>query len=228
MKKKAYADGWYLSVEELAYLVYTAHRHHPFTSSCSDGFYSKFYSLIVRLEGEALARYSVLYAEHREACAVYRYATHRLGLALRHGSQFGALFIGYSGGHPTENPSSVLEHGEILIFPPSVPGQAGSQSSTITALDAVRAVRVARSVGKKAVAYRMHDGGNAVPPEENSKSEEDDGLTVFDEEFSIALEEVRALPQTVGVRSDGDASAWRVAEKRDTAKRCLKRPRSPC
>eukprot|EP00796_Vickermania_ingenoplastis_P008155 gene8155-5684_t len=153
MYKKAY--GWRFSVEEMSFLGSLkpktaareeegplAHCHCPAVT-------------ILFQNAEVQQRYELLASRHREACTLYHLLTTRHNYALRHGSQFGALFIGYRKAEPlTTSSAPRLGHGEVLFFvPSSSPG--ADRSCCLTRLEAIRAQRVARSVGKKAVLVHL-------------------------------------------------------------------------
>ncbi|ORC91457.1 uncharacterized protein TM35_000064620 [Trypanosoma theileri] len=108
--RKKHYDSTHLSIEELEYL------NHSFAI------------IFDRVEDKELR--DVLYKRHTLSCKAYRYLTDVMGLHLRHGSQFGAAFIGYK---------DINGHGECLIF-----------FGPLSHLETVAAVRVASSVGKEA------------------------------------------------------------------------------
>lgn len=111
--KRAY--GWKLSIEELEYLRVSGSAH----------------NLSVVMESDAVSRLqNQLRAECWQACQLYRILTEQFHYKLRHGGQFGALFIGYR---------DVRSHGECLFF-----------LGPLHPLEAVAAARVAYSVGKRA------------------------------------------------------------------------------
>ncbi|KAG5464222.1 hypothetical protein LSCM1_00402 [Leishmania martiniquensis] len=119
--------GWQLSVEEVSLLQSQLRR--------SDG---------VRFaSADAEEQFEVLRTRHARDCAVYATLTTGHGYKLRHGSQFGANYIGYQ---------DVGTHGECLLF-----------TGPLAELEQVRAVRIARSVGKRAMLVLAHEGGNDCP-----------------------------------------------------------------
>ncbi|KAG8345285.1 hypothetical protein TRVL_03889 [Trypanosoma vivax] len=109
MLKKDYGSG-HLSIEELNYLSLS------------------FRVVFDRQEDEG--RHVAMSRQHRFSCDAYRQLTDKWGLSLRHGSKFGAAFIGYH---------NVSGHSDYLIF-----------FGPLSRLAAIAAVRVASSVGKEA------------------------------------------------------------------------------
>ncbi|KAG5464955.1 hypothetical protein GH5_00411 [Leishmania sp. Ghana 2012 LV757] len=119
--------GWQLSVEEVSLLQSQLQR--------SDG---------VRFaSAETEEQFEVLRARHARDCVVYAALTTDHGYKLRHGSQFGANYIGYQ---------DVGMHGECLLF-----------TGPLAELEQVRAVRIARSVGKRAMLVLVQEGDNGHP-----------------------------------------------------------------
>ncbi|EKF28408.1 hypothetical protein MOQ_007842 [Trypanosoma cruzi marinkellei] len=117
-RKKHYHSD-HLSIEELEYLGHS-------------------FDIVFKNEHDSHRR-ACLRERHATSCRVYRYLTDEMGLRLRHGSQFGAAFIGYR---------DVNGHGEYLVY-----------LGPLSRLEEVAAVRVARSVAKEAwVAEELHDG----------------------------------------------------------------------
>lgn len=109
MYKKDYS-GPHLGVEELEYL-------------------SEFVS-IEFITAEDRRYWASLRMRHEFSCRVYRHLTDKMGLFLRHGSQFGAAFIGYR---------DLKDHGNCLVY-----------FGPLSQLSATAAARVAASVGKEA------------------------------------------------------------------------------
>ncbi|PWU92198.1 hypothetical protein TcG_11209 [Trypanosoma cruzi] len=117
-RKKHYRSD-HLSIEELEYLGHS-------------------FDIVFKNEQDAHRR-ACLRERHANFCRMYRYLTDEMGLRLRHGSQFGAAFIGYR---------DVNGHGEYLVY-----------LGPLSRLEEVAAVRVARSVAKEAwVAEVQQDG----------------------------------------------------------------------
>ncbi|CCW69254.1 unnamed protein product [Phytomonas sp. Hart1] len=109
--------GWKLSIEEVEFLILDAPRH----------------SLQVNLKSEFVcAQREHLRCCCPSACTIYQVLTIQHGFLLRHGTQFGALFIGYV---------DLQHHGEVLFF-----------LGPLSELERVAAKRVARNVGKRAIA----------------------------------------------------------------------------
>jgi tRNA splicing endonuclease len=110
--------GWQLSVEEIACLQSSA----PTVE-------------VVFVSADAAELYSELRQAYAVDCAVYRQLTLHHGYKLRHGSPFGANYIGYR---------DLKAHGEYLFF-----------IGPLADLEELRAVRVAHSVRKIAVRVAM-------------------------------------------------------------------------
>ncbi|KEG11675.1 hypothetical protein DQ04_02381100 [Trypanosoma grayi] len=108
--QKKHHSGAPLSIEELEYLSHT-------------------HTIEFLSEDDARCR-EYLRERHTLSCRVYRHLTDVEGLRLRHGSQFGAAFIGYR---------DVESHGDCLVF-----------FGPLAHLATVAAVRVACSVAKEA------------------------------------------------------------------------------
>ncbi|KPA81388.1 hypothetical protein ABB37_03767 [Leptomonas pyrrhocoris] len=117
--------GWQLSVEE----VYCLQSRQD---SCAEAGPGKAPDFAVSFEAaSAVEQYTALRKAYASDCFIYSELTLRHGYKLRHGSSFGASYIGYR---------DLNEHGECLFF-----------TGPLTALEQVRAVRTAHSVGKEAV-----------------------------------------------------------------------------
>ncbi|KAG5490264.1 hypothetical protein JKF63_00384 [Porcisia hertigi] len=119
--------GWQLSVEEVHFLQSQLHQ--------SGGVH--FMSAVTK------DQYEVLRKRYARDCLVYTSLTTKYGYRLRHGSQFGANYIGYR---------DVGTHGECLFF-----------TGPLAELEKVRAVRIARSVGKRAMLVLLQEGGDDSP-----------------------------------------------------------------
>lgn len=146
--------GWRLSIEEVQYLLWLSGQSPILTTTSSMSTSTSAgvkhdrtpslpssVSVSLRLHGGPLVASlaTSLAAASPAACAVYRCLTADHGFRLRHGSQFGSLFIGYAG--------TVRQHGEVLFFLGPLPPLA-----------AVRAARVAGSVGKRAEVVYIEEG----------------------------------------------------------------------
>ncbi|KAH9598222.1 tRNA intron endonuclease [Trypanosoma melophagium] len=127
--KKNYGDT-HLSIEELEYL------NQSFT--------------IIFVSDEYKRFRDVLYNRHTLSCEAYCYLTDVMKLHLRHGSQFGAAFIGYK---------DINGHGECLIF-----------FGPLSHLETVAAARVACSVGKEAWVL-LEEGKDQHCYNENNKND---------------------------------------------------------
>lgn len=107
--------GWQLSVEEVYCLQSGESAAVVVTFACD----------------EAERQYAALRRSYVVDCLVYRHLTLSFGYKLRHGSVFGASYIGYQ---------DLSKHGEFLFF-----------IGPLSDLEQVRAARVAHSVGKTAI-----------------------------------------------------------------------------
>ncbi|GET93466.1 hypothetical protein, conserved [Leishmania tarentolae] len=121
---KKRSSGWQLSVEEVSLLQSQL--------GSTDGVH--FAAADTREKFEELRK------RYARDCAVYAALTTDHGYKLRHGSQFGANYIGYQ---------DVETHGECLMF-----------TGPLAELEQVRAVRIARSVGKRAMLVTMQQDDN--------------------------------------------------------------------
>ncbi|RNF01049.1 uncharacterized protein Tco025E_08665 [Trypanosoma conorhini] len=118
--RKRHHRGACLSIEELEHVARAAE--------------------VVWLRPEDALRRAELRERHASACRLYHHLTDVAGLRLRHGSQFGAAFVGYR---------DLRGHGACLVFLGPLARPA-----------AVAAARVAGSVAKEAwVAEELHGGG---------------------------------------------------------------------
>lgn len=174
MIKKAFRDVR-LSIEEVTYLQHLS-------SSCAER-----HPFRVVLDGtDVLARYETLSRCYHHDCLMYRYLTDDHHYALRHGSQFGALFIGYQvrprkGSEKAVDAASgpPLQHGEVLFFPagsrPSSP--AIPVSNLLPPLDVSRAMRISRTVSKTAMGCCLIDDNAVVVWRFIAPDEDDNGVT---------------------------------------------------
>lgn len=128
-------QGWQLSVEELYCLQSTAADHAADASRAASVSVS-FTSV------EAAAQYEELHEAYTVDCIVYDELTRRHGYKLRHGSAFGASYIGYQ---------DIKRHGECLFF-----------RGPLSGLEQLRAARIARSVGKTAIMVTLPRDGFCV------------------------------------------------------------------
>ncbi|AYU83747.1 tRNA intron endonuclease catalytic C-inal domain containing protein [Leishmania donovani] len=119
---KKRGSGWHLSVEEVSLLQSQLRR--------ADGVHFA--------SADTKEQFEVLRKRYARDCAVYAALTTDHGYRLRHGSQFGANYIGYQ---------DVGTHGECLLF-----------TGPLAELERVRAVRIARSVGKRAMLVTVQEG----------------------------------------------------------------------
>lgn len=120
-------QGWRLAVEEVYHLLHL---------SVDAG-------TKVDLATEAVQQqYRVLSRVALQACYLYHELSSVHAYKLRHGSQFGAQFIGYRGVQS--------RHSETLFF-----------LGPLSPLEVLAATRVAGSVGKRAVVCKVQLGGNA-------------------------------------------------------------------
>ncbi|CCW61165.1 unnamed protein product [Phytomonas sp. EM1] len=115
--------GWKLSIEELEFLILDAPKN---------GWQVCLSSELVREQRESLKRACP------SSCKIYHVLTTQYGYLLRHGTQFGALFIGYV---------DLQQHSEVLFF-----------LGPLSELEGVAAKRVARSVGKRAMVCGCEGG----------------------------------------------------------------------
>ncbi|XQJ31850.1 tRNA intron endonuclease, catalytic C-terminal domain containing protein, putative [Leishmania guyanensis] len=114
--------GWQLSVEEVSLLQAQLQRSDDIHFASAD----------------TKDQFEVLRKRYARDCIVYAALTTDHGYKLRHGSQFGANYIGYQ---------DVGSHGECLFF-----------TGPLAKLEQVRAVRIARSVGKRAMIVLVQEG----------------------------------------------------------------------
>ncbi|KPI85669.1 hypothetical protein ABL78_5249 [Leptomonas seymouri] len=128
--------GWQLSVEEV-YCLQSCKGHDAAAQlgNVSD-------VAVVFESASAAAQYQELWKTYAIDCCIYSQLTLCHGYKLRHGSSFGANYIGYQ---------DVNRHGECLFF-----------AGPLTDLEQVRAVRVAHSVGKDAVQVLVVTDGAGV------------------------------------------------------------------
>lgn len=134
--------GWKLSIEELEYLVWYCAEAQSNEPKDEGARHSLFVFSISVESGDAAQLRSSLAAQNARSCAIYRLLTYNDRLQLRHGSMFGALFIGYR---------DLQSHGDILFF-----------LGPLSPLEEVRAARVASSVGKSAEVVFLEQEGTKL------------------------------------------------------------------
>lgn len=117
--KKFY--GWQLSVEELHFI-----KEEPLPGVAVE---------VVFATDAAEKQFEEMKQANCTACSIYRQLTRDHSYQLRHGSQFGALFIGYK---------DIRSHGEYLFF-----------MGPLHDLERIRALRISHSVGKRAIVVSM-------------------------------------------------------------------------
>lgn len=177
MWKKVY-KGFVLSVEEVGFLLHLSSHAAEMTklkvadASVTNDVEGAPFRVIFH-DKEVEDQFLNLSKIHHEASLIYRMLSVEHNYALRHGSQFGALFIGYSlvspyyeklqqlnepiflsqvlatpSAQPAAVASEKIEHSVVLFFY----SPSSSQSATDgKSLESIRAARVAHSVRKQAV-----------------------------------------------------------------------------
>lgn len=134
--------GWQLSVEEVHFLLLLQQKKPLAANSAAAANTEQPDVTVTFASGNAAEQYDALQATYATDCTVYACLTQDHGFRLRHGSAFGASYIGYR---------DLARHGECLFF-----------TGPLADLEVVRAVRVARSVGKEAVMVALTADGASV------------------------------------------------------------------
>lgn len=135
--------GLQLSVEEVHFLLQLEQEQPPPRTENTTSEESAGKEVTVCFaSATAAAQFHTLHKTYASDCALYARLTLDHGYHLRHGSAFGASYIAYR---------DLSRHGDSLIF-----------TNPLSELEKVRAVRVARSVGKEAVAASLSTDGSCV------------------------------------------------------------------